>query len=354
MLSASMAAQQQFVIDDKTSLYTESTSRKTFLSEIDSYSRFVPYAAMAGLKLAGVESRSSWDRMAVSTIFSNIAMAAAVYAAKGTVKEMRPDHSARNSFPSGHTAMAFTAATIFHKEYGLTHSPWYSAGAYAVAAGTGVMRVLNNHHWANDVIAGAGIGILSAELGYFVGDLLYRDKGICRREMQGCGDPDDPSFFDVQMGISTHSSRINVEHDGTSPGDSYIRLGTSTSAGIETAYFLNKHVGIGGMARVTVTPVKDFNDSRFIDTSLDLGIYGNLPLCQSVSLGTKALVGARLCSDMENDILKVTRSNAINFVTGISGTWHHKENCAWKVFADIDSSKLMDFVTVGAAFSVCF
>jgi membrane-associated phospholipid phosphatase len=32
-----------------------------------------------------------------------------------------------------------------------------------VAAATGAMRVLGNKHWATDVLAGAGIGFLSAE-----------------------------------------------------------------------------------------------------------------------------------------------------------------------------------------------
>jgi membrane-associated phospholipid phosphatase len=39
---------------------------------------------------------------------------------------------------------------------------------YTIATGVGVMRVLNNKHWASDVLAGAGFGILSTELTYFL------------------------------------------------------------------------------------------------------------------------------------------------------------------------------------------
>ncbi|MCX6225677.1 MAG: phosphatase PAP2 family protein [Bacteroidia bacterium] len=39
---------------------------------------------------------------------------------------------------------------------------------YTVAAGTGFMRMYNNRHWLTDVAAGAGIGILSTKLAYWV------------------------------------------------------------------------------------------------------------------------------------------------------------------------------------------
>ena len=45
-------------------------------------------------------------------------MATAVNSLKYSCKVMRPDGSTRNSFPSGHTATAFMAATMLHKEYG--------------------------------------------------------------------------------------------------------------------------------------------------------------------------------------------------------------------------------------------
>ena len=50
------------------------------------------------------------------------------------------------------------------KEYG-----WgVGSAAYAVAVATGVLRVYNNKHWCNDVLAGAGIGILSANVAYWL------------------------------------------------------------------------------------------------------------------------------------------------------------------------------------------
>jgi len=40
--------------------------------------------------------------------------------------------------------------------------------SYFVAAGVSFLRLYNGRHWVNDVIAGAGIGILSARVGYWM------------------------------------------------------------------------------------------------------------------------------------------------------------------------------------------
>ncbi len=47
-------------------------------------------------------------------------------------------------------------------------SPWYGITGYVVAAGTGAFRIYNNRHWLTDVVAGAGIGILSTKAAYWL------------------------------------------------------------------------------------------------------------------------------------------------------------------------------------------
>jgi membrane-associated phospholipid phosphatase len=70
---------------------------------------------------------------------------------------MRPDGSDYKSFPSGHTAVAFSAVRFMDKRYGAemtSYTPWL----YAAAALTGVARVqANKHHW-QDVTIGAALG----------------------------------------------------------------------------------------------------------------------------------------------------------------------------------------------------
>lgn len=94
-------------------------------------------------------------------------------------------------------------ATMLHKEYG-HRSPWYSIGAYTVATVTGVTRQLNNRHWMSDVMVGAGIGILATEFGYFLADLIFKDKGLHVGETQLVYDRfRRPSFLSFTVGVTT-------------------------------------------------------------------------------------------------------------------------------------------------------
>lgn len=154
---------------------------RSFRHDYDDWLQYAPAGAMVALKACGVRGRSSWGRMLVSDAFSAGLMAIGVNSLKYSCRVMRPDGSSRNSFPSGHTATAFMAATMLHKEYG-HRSPWYSIGGYTVATVTGVTRQLNNRHWMSDIMVGAGIGILATELGYFLADLIFKEKGLKSRK----------------------------------------------------------------------------------------------------------------------------------------------------------------------------
>lgn len=143
----------------------------------DDYLQYAPAAVMVGMKACGYQSRSSWGRMLVSDAFSAAIMAGAVNGIKYSVGRLRPDGSRHNSFPSGHTATAFMTATMLHQEYGW-RNPWFSIGGYTAAAITGVSRICNNRHWLSDVVAGAGIGIGAVHLGYYLTDLIFKDKHI--------------------------------------------------------------------------------------------------------------------------------------------------------------------------------
>ncbi len=53
-------------------------------------------------------------------------------------------------------------------------SIWYEVTGYVVATSTGLFRMYNNRHWLTDVAAGAGIGILSTKIAYWVHPLIKR------------------------------------------------------------------------------------------------------------------------------------------------------------------------------------
>ena len=142
--------------------------------------QYSPAAIMYAMKAFGVEGRSDWRRMVTADIGSVVIMNLITRPTKHIVKRERPDGRAFNSYPSGHTATAFMAAQMLHKEYGETLSPWISVAGYGIAATTGIFRVIANRHWCSDVLGGAAIGIFSTELAYELTDLLSGDKGIKR------------------------------------------------------------------------------------------------------------------------------------------------------------------------------
>jgi membrane-associated phospholipid phosphatase len=150
----------------RTHILEEKNENAAFYNyHIDDYLQYVPAAAVFGLNAFGVKGKNSIVEESILLIKSELLMSAIVYTLKQTTNVQRPDSSTYNSFPSGHTAQAFVAATFLHKEYG-HKSIWYSIGAYSVATTVGCMRVLGNRHWLSDVFVGAGIGILSTELVY--------------------------------------------------------------------------------------------------------------------------------------------------------------------------------------------
>ena len=425
-----------------------------FKTGIDDYTQFFGPVMTVGLKLGGVEGRSDWPRLMASAAMSYGFMAAFVNGIKYTAKEMRPDGSTANSWPSGHTATSFVGATLLHKEYGLTRSPWYSVAGYGVATATGVMRVLNNRHWVSDVMSGAGIGIMSTELGYALSDILFKGKGVLRNDLEL--DSDNPSFFSISMGLGIGGKDIDFnilsdlqdkEIHGISEevADLFkdeeelkvnIDFRAATVVGAEGAYFFNKYVGVGGQFRVRAMSAKsfgqyadissedanviwddditalykatDFNltaeqineggapitklegivkSDHLAEFTASLGLYFNLPLTNSLSLGSKLLIGRSFTQEldidghaegnvkdinygmiiedgqiMDNvdggkalfltapvstgetftddwDFLTLGSRNATSWGTGLSLTYRYKSNFSWKLFVDYDYSK---------------
>ena len=316
-----------------------------FHSEIDNYTQFAGIGLTVGLKMAGVEGRSSWPRLFASSLASYGVMAAFVNGIKYTASELRPDGSTRNSWPSGHTATAFVGATILHKEYGLTRSPWYSIGGYTVATATGVMRVLNNRHWISDVLSGAGIGILSTELAYGICDLLFKEKGLLMNDLAFYPDlRENPSFFSISMGIGLGNKNLTLpgfnfgiqlpdddpDYDGADTPSLKLKFRSATAVGVEGAYFFNPYIGIGARLRVKSTPINgwsqftniereslkdiandpDFQNAiQYFDLEIesdhitefaaDAGLYFSLPLSSRLAIGSKLLVGRSIMDDIE-------------------------------------------------------
>jgi hypothetical protein len=138
-----------------------------FETRIDNYTYYAPLAMTVGLNIAGVKGEHQFAEQAIllgMTYFLNKTLTNNL---KSMLDVPRPDGTTNDAFPSGHSSSAFAYATFFHKEYG-KRSPWYSVAGYSFAVATGAMRILNDRHWLSDVLAGAGIGILSTEAVYLI------------------------------------------------------------------------------------------------------------------------------------------------------------------------------------------
>ena len=134
-------------------------------THVDDYLQYAPVAAYFGL--SWIKTEHNFLEKTIVAATSYLVMAAIVNTMKFAIPVQRPDGSAWNSFPSGHTATAFTGAHLLFREY-KSVSPWIGVAGYAAATATGVMRILNRRHWLSDVVTGAGIGIASVEIAYLL------------------------------------------------------------------------------------------------------------------------------------------------------------------------------------------
>lgn len=71
--------------------------------------------------------------------------------------EMNDDYQ---SFPSGHTAAAFTIATVLSDRI---NNVFASTALYLLAAGTATQRIIQDRHWFSDVVIGAMVGTLCSK-----------------------------------------------------------------------------------------------------------------------------------------------------------------------------------------------
>jgi len=165
----------------------------SFRTRVDDYLIFAPYVGLLTLNLLKIKCQNDFLNTALLIVKTELIMTAITFPLKYITHIQRPDSSDFKSWPSGHTAQAFAAATIVHKEFRYK-SQWYGVGAYTIATAVGFFRMANNKHWMSDVLAGAGFGILSAQIAYLTHRNRWGRKTQCLM----------PTYYNGAMGVSYH------------------------------------------------------------------------------------------------------------------------------------------------------
>lgn len=129
-----------------------------FQTKTDNFIPFIPIAQVYGGKYLGYKPKNDVQHQTINIAIANLITQGTIEVMKHSFQEERPDKSDNYSFPSGHTAFAFTNATLLFYEF-KDSNIWYASSGFLFATVTGILRIANNKHFSSDVLTGAGIGL---------------------------------------------------------------------------------------------------------------------------------------------------------------------------------------------------
>jgi membrane-associated phospholipid phosphatase len=163
---------------------------------IDDYLQYVPMLGMYAADIARVKARNNPWTQTKYLALSQLLCAVTVQTLKYTVREQRPNAGSHNSFPSGHTSVAFVGATVLYHEFKHTNK-FLACSGFFLATAVGILRTTNQRHWMSDVVAGAGFGILSANLVYYFEPLKRWQPSVSDKRITLL-----PYYNDTSAGLS--------------------------------------------------------------------------------------------------------------------------------------------------------
>ncbi len=293
----------------------------------------LPLASLYTLKLAGVPSKSEWKRTLVGNASGFTVAVGISQILKSSVRSVRPDGTAKNSFPSDHALLAFASAAMLDEEYGHL-SPWISVGGYTVATASAFTRVNNNRHWIGDVLNAYTLGTAAARIGYLAADIMQQGSGIRLKEAPFLIQihKEKPSY------LGTYSSAIvSLGHSSFQNTDLYFKTGYG--AGVEGAWFWNARLGIGGKAGVSyfLPKINDVPQTFSVDyMDYEAGLYYNIPLKNRWNIGFHVLEGYHQIIRGESHIRQkgIDISRLHNGTIGFSLDYRAKKHLSSRLFCD--------------------
>lgn len=127
-----------------------------YIASVHATSAFETYGDIGQLAIPALAAGISWYKDDYDGLkefgYGVLSTTATVEILKYSVDSTRPNGSP-HSFPSGHTALAFSGASYLQMRYGWT----YGLPAYIAAGAVGWSRVASDNHYWRDVIASAVI-----------------------------------------------------------------------------------------------------------------------------------------------------------------------------------------------------
>lgn len=195
-----LSAKNEWLNRQKENIQGTITRRSGEQIKVDNYLQYSQIVSVYGLNLIGLKGKHSFKDRTIILAMSYATMGLIVNSMKYSFRERRPDGSTNNSFPSGHTATAFMGAEFLYKEY-KDVSPWIGYTGYAIAATTGYLRIYNNRHYLNDVIAGACIGMMSTKLSYWLYPKIFK-KSANKKDESKPVIAGMPYYSNGEMGIN--------------------------------------------------------------------------------------------------------------------------------------------------------
>ena len=152
------------------------TSYPNFYTTADDYLMWAPSSSVYVLDALSVKTTHSFEEHLILDAVSVIVAGGIGFVMRkisGNIEVYKADGT---KFPSGHTVNAFRGAEIFHQELKETHKVLSYSG-YLVAVAVGTLRIYNKAHYLTEVLAGAGLGILSTKITYWAFDKVkYRKR----------------------------------------------------------------------------------------------------------------------------------------------------------------------------------
>ncbi len=301
-----------------------------------------PLVANWVMKAAGVKSRSKTERMLTANAMALAISFGTSELLKNTVQEYRPDRSDKRSFPSGHVTFAFVSASVLSREYGYI-SPWISVGGYTTATATQLLRIKHNKHYMNDLYMGAGIGMVSTNLAYFLTDKIFGADAINKPEVRR----KDvvrlmkfnafPTVFSFVAGTEIGNRKVKFD-------DAMLKTGASIAVGADLSWHTSPHFSLELMARAVDCQMKVYGqDHRFTGDNLDIyhldaGVKFSTPVSLSQRVGARVFAGTRIMDGvtLTDGIKSYTIPNETKFECGLGVSYEclDTDNYAWGIIAD--------------------